>query len=584
MHQEYLCHKDDKFGGALCLKGQLTYDNDISYTIDTFETFYPKTTLKKSGSFIVFHLIPCFLGALLVCLDIWKDMELTNELDHRRTNDTKQELGTNFGLAFQISVASQFLHLFTSMPMWMWKMRGLWKSKKLHQLWSNTIHREDNKDAEELDSLMDSTTQTTHEQKDSSTSSKTQSSGKDPNQLDQISEGDTESLNQRKVSSPSEISETSEENIGLIEQTKTVLASFFKFVLHAFPLFPIVVTPLTMIICLLSGVSLILSLAWTSNIFSITLILGLGFARMITTWHLIFGEEGAKAEHKEQLHLLERQFVLTAIGESCLEATVQLGLQIWLLSQESFAAELNNGFIWSAIQIVGSLIGSEKHATTFQIQLVMKLFLSCSSLIFSVSGSYRHLKNQSMALYHLGFVILSLNCQLWARMSVIFAWCLHVEFPAERKLLGVALFLGMNVLIAVILKAITWKRNPGHSNFRFQNVMTSVLGVVASSLLLVRIPKVRNKNDIVPKRSFELQLFYLISSFAFNIIWTFLSRHFSNNPKTLSGTFLEIASLFLFGCLFQVCYYTVFGHPWKLIIQERVWEFVQLKKSPNARK
>ncbi|XP_059097604.1 uncharacterized protein LOC131891930 isoform X1 [Tigriopus californicus] len=545
LHQEYLCHKTDKLEGTLCLKNQLVHDNDVIYTIDTFSSFYPQTVESIFFQFVLFYVIPCLLETLLICVDIWKDMDLTKELNRRRNDDSVQEIGTDFELAFEISVTSQFLTLFVSIPICIWKLKELWKKR---------FRDSENSDAN------GPTSGGVRQSFINKTGSSTSVTRPNIIEMSQI---------------PNEETESSTSGIPETRQTRGVqkgVAIILKTVPHICPILSLLLAPLTFVICIFGGTSLTLSFTWTSNIFSASIIFGLAVARVITKGQLVFATNTLEQfdDLNKQLHHLHKQFVLTIIGESCLEATVQLGLQIWLLSQENCASELRRGFIWSAIQIVASLIDADSGVSSFQIQLVLKLFLSCLSIVITVGGSYRHLKKQSMTIKHLAFIFLALHFQLWARMSVIFAWCQQEDYSANWKIAGVAMFFMANSLIVAILKFIfrTKRTNHDKPTAGWENRVTTILGVVASSLLLVRIPKVKNNKEIMSKEGFDMHFYYFLTSLCFNVFCVFLLWWWQSNQDSLITTLVEICVLSLAGLVCQICYYTVYGHPWRTTVRQ----------------
>eukprot|EP00094_Tigriopus_californicus_P014147 TCALIF_13702-PA protein Name:"Protein of unknown function" AED:0.41 eAED:0.41 QI:0/0/0/0.66/1/0.33/3/0/853 len=525
LHQEYLCHKKDedeqegKKECILCIQKQLTHDYDISYAIDTLDSFFPKTNVAKWCNFIFFHLVFVLLGASLILLDIYLDMQLTEDFYNRTliaTNETDQ---TKFELAFQISWGSQLLPLITSIPIWIWKLTELKQfSSQCTRRVSSTTQKEDI----EMTPLQ-------------------------PNKETQLMKVDSTATSNK-------------------EQT---LTSKWKTTIEVLSLaLPPLVACLAFTVCiLLKKKTLKLGIICASNFFTGAVILCLSLERLINRCHFIFSQDHRKSTLRNQFQVIERQHALATIGESCLEAIVQLSLQLWLLSQEDFASDFDKGFIMNAVRTLSSVTSLWKH-DPFRNQLIFKLFMSCLSLIFSVCKSYRLLKNQSMRIYHLSFVFLSLNLQLWARMSVIFAWCMYMNCSPELTVGGVGIFLGLNILLAGMVRVANVDHNAEKTPLTYQNILVYFLEIMASSMVLVRIPKAKQDNEIVSENTLALQSWYFFLSFVTNIVWVIIIQCCAK--ISLCETLGEIILLFLMASLFQILYYTVFGHPWRYISQIKI--------------
>ena len=48
LHQEYECHRNSKVEGLNCLRQQITGDELLMWTIETFKTFYDRTWVQKN--------------------------------------------------------------------------------------------------------------------------------------------------------------------------------------------------------------------------------------------------------------------------------------------------------------------------------------------------------------------------------------------------------------------------------------------------------------------------------------------------------------------------------------------------------
>lgn len=433
-------------------------------------------------------------------------MELTNDLDQLRWNNSDSENEAKYGRAFHVSLFSQFLPLITTIPIWISKLMELWK----HRSRRNQVSSPESQIENPL-------------------------------------------LNRRESSALGNTQESGSNNENGSQRPTFVL---------------VVLPPLVALLAFIGfyfvGLSCELMVVGMSNIFTGTMISGLAVIALIDVKNYIFGEDHSKLELGKALHLSERQYALATMGESCLEANLQLGLQIWLLSNEQFSNDFEYGLVWGSIQILYSLFVAKDGSNKFASQVVFKLFLSCSSLIFSVCGSYRHLKKRSMQIYHLIFIFISLNFQLWARMCVILALSLYMKCSLELKMGGVLLFFILNIQTVFFLKQIL--QNGEIKSWK--NGMVYLFEGIASSTLLVRIPKMNDDSEIVPEESFWLQICYFITTGISNIIWTVLTVALSN--MGLVATFVEITVLLVVAGIFHTLYYTVFGHPWRIISRNKM--------------
>ena len=78
LHQEYECHKNSKSEGLNCLRNQLTGDELLTWTIETYTKFYNKTWAQKV-LIPIFGLLPLFASIATFVYDYYSDMELTME-------------------------------------------------------------------------------------------------------------------------------------------------------------------------------------------------------------------------------------------------------------------------------------------------------------------------------------------------------------------------------------------------------------------------------------------------------------------------------------------------------------------------
>ena len=82
LHQEFECHKTSKSEGLNCLRQQLTGDELLTWTIETFTTFYDKTWAQKS-LIPLFGLFPLLMSIATFVYDYYSDIELTLEYYYR---------------------------------------------------------------------------------------------------------------------------------------------------------------------------------------------------------------------------------------------------------------------------------------------------------------------------------------------------------------------------------------------------------------------------------------------------------------------------------------------------------------------
>lgn len=61
LHQEFECHRSSKDDGLKCLRRQLTGDELLTWTIETFTMFYPKSFAQKN-IMPLFDLVPLFVS------------------------------------------------------------------------------------------------------------------------------------------------------------------------------------------------------------------------------------------------------------------------------------------------------------------------------------------------------------------------------------------------------------------------------------------------------------------------------------------------------------------------------------------
>ena len=78
LHQEFECHQDDRKEGLNCLRQQLTGDELLTWTIETFTMFYEKTWAQMFV-FPLLGLIPVLLSIFTFVFDYYSDFELTYE-------------------------------------------------------------------------------------------------------------------------------------------------------------------------------------------------------------------------------------------------------------------------------------------------------------------------------------------------------------------------------------------------------------------------------------------------------------------------------------------------------------------------
>ena len=76
LHQEFECHKNSKHSGLNCLRDQLTGDELLMWTIETFNAFYDKTFVQKYFT-PVMGLFPLLLSIATFVYDYYSDTELT---------------------------------------------------------------------------------------------------------------------------------------------------------------------------------------------------------------------------------------------------------------------------------------------------------------------------------------------------------------------------------------------------------------------------------------------------------------------------------------------------------------------------
>ncbi len=53
LHQEFECHKNSKEAGLSCLRRQLTGDELLMWTIETFTMFYERTFAQRTVSLLI---------------------------------------------------------------------------------------------------------------------------------------------------------------------------------------------------------------------------------------------------------------------------------------------------------------------------------------------------------------------------------------------------------------------------------------------------------------------------------------------------------------------------------------------------
>ena len=78
LHQEYECHRHDRRAGLNCLRRQLTGDELLIWTIETFTMFYEKTW-AQSVMIPLMGLIPLFFSISTFVYDYYSDFELSYE-------------------------------------------------------------------------------------------------------------------------------------------------------------------------------------------------------------------------------------------------------------------------------------------------------------------------------------------------------------------------------------------------------------------------------------------------------------------------------------------------------------------------
>ena len=78
LHQEYECHQNDRKAGLNCLRMQLTGDELLEWTIETFTMFYSKTW-AQSVVFPLLGLIPLIFSISTFVFDYYSDFELSYE-------------------------------------------------------------------------------------------------------------------------------------------------------------------------------------------------------------------------------------------------------------------------------------------------------------------------------------------------------------------------------------------------------------------------------------------------------------------------------------------------------------------------
>ena len=78
LHQEYECHQNDRKAGLNCLRMQLTGDELLEWTIETFTMFYSKTW-AQSIVFPLLGLIPLIISISTFVFDYYSDFELSHE-------------------------------------------------------------------------------------------------------------------------------------------------------------------------------------------------------------------------------------------------------------------------------------------------------------------------------------------------------------------------------------------------------------------------------------------------------------------------------------------------------------------------
>lgn len=84
LHQEYECHKESKREGLNCLRRQLTGDELLTWTIETFSMFYERT-FAQTTIIPFLGLTPLFLSIFTFVFDYYSDIELTAEYYRQST-------------------------------------------------------------------------------------------------------------------------------------------------------------------------------------------------------------------------------------------------------------------------------------------------------------------------------------------------------------------------------------------------------------------------------------------------------------------------------------------------------------------
>ena len=136
LHQEYRCHKDNKIEGLKCMKKQLSGDEILGWTIETFSKFYPKTWYQKH-CLPVLHLLPILVTVCFFFLDYYSDISLafgyyknsqfalalrqdynsTSASADRNTSCSDPEMTPwDFGTAFIVSFICLLMSIFFTTP------------------------------------------------------------------------------------------------------------------------------------------------------------------------------------------------------------------------------------------------------------------------------------------------------------------------------------------------------------------------------------------------------------------------------------------------------------------------------------
>ena len=548
LHQEFECHRGSKEAGLACLRRQLTGDELLVWTIETFTFFYEKTFAQRVVLPFL-GLFPLFLSISSFVYDYYSDIELTLEYFQKSTFAV-DDATANPGGPSQPIVDSQF-------------------RRPCHYADFNSTHAIILKAASDNCSY-------THTASSSSWPASTRSSV----------------VPYAAPTSCMDIERTPEEyrTAFVTNIVCFTLPLLIFFAMCARELLPAVHRLDARATKALPGG---LASAFTFVLFPMWLLVAFVcspfFILFVAARQVYYKFRHRRAKHKnlfrKQLQKSEYLWGISRTAEAGLESCGQLILQVWLLSSDF--KSLSEESFWALFDktyngVVFFLSFSYKAADENEKSLG-KICMSLVALVFGVSGCYRTLKRGAVKMSHTFFIYISLFLQVFARIFslALYFFAVHSFLPMVPVLLAAH--------FAVVF-AIKWSFERARHTHGMMAWLVSGVNVFASSLVYVRIvpiekqrPGCRAKAAAAAGQALQHSTFFMQSLFFLlvlteNILLASVPLFYTASAASGTNRAVEcvgrdslrayawaVVGLSVASWGFHTMYYKYMGHPWSAI-------------------